>query len=89
VACRAKMSGPSWFGGGGRMQSGRCIGRVGSMAELRALIDLGIGLWYCDPWYGRLLQDRGKHCRVPAHRAKRIAYAPVRNQTGYHPTRWA
>ena len=62
----------------------------------RALIDLGIGLWLSDPAakrYGQPLRARGKNggiiaCAM-AHRANKIAYAMVRDQTGYDPTRWA
>jgi transposase len=39
------------------------IRREGSVALRRALIDLGIGLWYADPGahgYGRQLRARGK-----------------------------
>jgi transposase len=62
----------------------------------RALIDLGIGLWRSDPAarrYGQQLRARGKKGRVigcaMANRANRIAYALVRDQTGYEPDRWA
>ena len=62
----------------------------------RALIDLGIGLWLTDPAarrYGAQLRARGKKGGVigcaMAHRANKIAYALVRDQTGYDPTRWA
>ena len=43
--------------------------------------------------YGRQLRARGKKGGViacaMAHRANRIAYALVRDQTGYDPARWA
>ena len=58
----------------------------------RALIDLGIGLWLHDPAakrYGQALRARGKNGGViacaMAHRANKIAYAMVRDQTGYQP----
>jgi transposase len=70
--------------------------REGSVALRRALIDLGIGLWHADPAarrYGQQLRARGKKGAVigcaMAHRANKIAYAMVRDQTGYDPTRWA
>jgi transposase len=61
-----------------------------------ALIDLGIGLWRADPAarrYGQQLRARGKKGGVigcaMAHRANKIAYAMVRDQSGYDPARWA
>ena len=65
------------------------------MSLRRALIDLGIGLWHSDPAaqrYGKQLRARGKHggmiaCAM-AHRANKIAFALVRDQAGYDPTRW-
>ncbi len=61
----------------------------------RALIDLGIGLWHCEPAakaYAGGLRDRGKEGAVIAcalaNRANRIAFALVRDQTGYQATRW-
>jgi transposase len=71
------------------------ISREGSVELRRALIDLGVGLWLTDPAakaYGLELRTRGKHGLViacaMAHRANRIAFALVRDQTGYDPTRW-
>jgi transposase len=61
----------------------------------RALIDLGVGLWHCDPAAkarAAALKARGKHGGVIAcalaHRANRIAFALVRDQVSYDPTRW-
>jgi transposase len=61
----------------------------------RALVDLGIGPWRSDPAarsYGRALRARGKKGGViicaMAHLANKIAYALVRDQTGYDPDRW-
>jgi transposase len=72
------------------------ISREGSVELRRALIDLGIGLWLTDPaakTYGSQLRDRGKKGMViacaMAHRANRIAFALVRDQTDYDPARWA
>ena len=71
------------------------ISREGSVELRRALIDLGIGLWLSDPAakvYGTQLRDRGKKGLVigcaMAHRANRIAFALVRDQTSYDPSRW-
>ena len=72
------------------------ISREGSVALRRALIDLGIGLWHADPAarrYGQQLRARGKKGGVigcaMAHRANKIAYAMVRDQSSYDPDRWA
>ena len=71
------------------------ISREGSDELRRALIDLGIGLWLSDPAakvYGTQLRDRGKKGLVigcaMANRANRIAFALVRDQTSYDPSRW-
>lgn len=71
------------------------ISREGSVELRRALIDLGMGLWLNDPAakaYGAQLRDRGKKGGViacaMAHRANRIAYALVRDQGNYDPSRW-
>jgi transposase len=71
------------------------ISREGSVELRRALIDLGMGLWLTDPTakaYGASLRARGKKGLViacaMANRANRIAFALVRDQTGYDPSRW-
>lgn len=71
------------------------ISREGSVELRRALIDLGLGLWLSDPAakvYGAQLRARGKKGGViacaMAHRANRIAFALVRDQGVYDPTRW-
>ena len=71
------------------------ISREGSVELRRALIDLGVGLWHNDPSAKRhaaALRARGKKGLViacaMAHRANRIAYALVRDQAVYDPTRW-
>jgi len=71
------------------------ISGEGSVELRRALIDLGVGLWLSDPAakaHGTQLRARGKHGLViacaMAHRANRIAFALVRDQTAYDPTRW-
>jgi transposase len=71
------------------------ISREGSVELRRALIGLGIGLWHSDPaakTYAAGLKARGKHggiiaCAL-AHRANRIAFALVRDQAHYDPSRW-
>ena len=71
------------------------ISREGSVELRRALIDLGIGLWLTDPaakQHAATLRARGKKGRViacaMAHRANRLAFALVRDQAGYDPSRW-
>jgi transposase len=71
------------------------ISREGSVELRRALIGLGLGLWLNDPTakvYGTQLRARGKKGMViacaTAHRANRIAFALVRDQTSYDPSRW-
>jgi transposase len=78
---------------GKRRDSG--ISREGSVELRRALIDLGIGLWLSDPaakQHASDLKARGKKGGViacaMAHRANRIAFALVRDQSHYQPTRW-
>jgi transposase len=79
----------------GKRRRDGTISREGSVALRRALIDLGIGLWLSDPAakaYAADLKARGKPggiigCAL-AHRATRIAYALVREQASYDPSRW-
>jgi transposase len=92
---RASGLSPAQYESAGRRRDGS-ISREGSVALRRALIDLGIGLWHADPAarrYGQQLRARGKKGAVigcaMAHRANKIAYAMVRDQTGYDPSRWA
>lgn len=71
------------------------ISREGSVELRRAVIDLGLGLWLNDPAakaYGSQLRTRGKKGLViacaMAHRANKIAFALVRDQSNYDPSRW-
>lgn len=71
------------------------ISREGSVGLRRALIDLGVGLWLNDQAakiYGASLRARGKKGLViacaMAHRANKIAFALVRDQSAYDPSRW-
>lgn len=91
---RAAGLSPLQYESAGKRRDG-AISREGSTGLRRALIDLGIGLWHCDPpakTYAARLRARGKHggliaCAL-AHRANRIAFALVRDQTPYDPSRW-
>jgi transposase len=92
---RASGLAPMQYESAGRRRDGT-ISREGSVQLRRAMIDLGIGLWLQDPAakrYGQALRARGKKggiiaCAM-AHRANKIAYAMVRDQTGYQPDRWS
>jgi transposase len=91
---RAAGLSPAQYESAGKRRDG-AISREGSVELRRALIDLGVGLWLCDPpsrARARALRARGKHggiiaCAL-AHRANRIAYALVRDQARYDPSRW-
>jgi transposase len=92
---RAAGLSPTQYESAGRRRDSS-ISREGSVSLRRALVDLGIGLWHSDPAanrYGKQLRARGKNGGViacaMAHRANKIAYALVRDQAGYDPTRWA
>jgi transposase len=92
---RASGLSPAQYESAGKRRDGH-ISREGSVALRRALIDLGIGLWRADPAarrYGQQLRARGKKGGVigcaMANRANKIAYAMVRDQSGYDPDRWA
>ena len=91
---RAAGLSPAQYESAGRRRDGT-ISREGSVELRRALIDLGLGLWLTDPAskaYASALRTRGKHGGITAcalaHRANRIAFALVRDQTTYDPTRW-
>lgn len=91
---RAAGLDPAQYESAGRRRDGG-ISREGSVALRRALIDLGVGLWHCDPSaraYAHTLRSRGKPgtiitCAL-ARRANKIAYAMVRDQTVYDPACW-
>jgi len=92
---RAAGLSPMQYESASRRRDGS-ISREGSVELRRALIDLGVGLWLSEPAakrYGQQLRARGKKGGViacaMAHRANKIAYALVRDQTGYDPDRWA
>jgi transposase len=91
---RASGLSPAQYESAGKRRDGS-ISREGSVQLRRALIDLGIGLWHADPAarrYGQQLRARGKKGGVigcaMANRANKIAYALVRDQSGYDPARW-
>ena len=72
------------------------ITREGSVLLRVALVDLGTGLWHSEPIsraYGAELRARGKPGGIiitaMAHRANKIAFAMVRDQNAWEPSRWA
>jgi transposase len=86
---------PRQYESAGRRRDGG-ISREGSVHLRRALIELGIGLWQRDPSaraYAQTLRARGKPGGVIAcalaHRANKIAFAMVRHQSPFDPTRWS
>lgn len=92
---RASGLSPMQYESAGNRRDG-AISREGSVELRRALVDLGIGLWLNDPaakTYGTGLRARGKKGGVivcaMANRANRIAFALVRDQRPYDPSRWA
>jgi transposase len=92
---RASGLSPAQYESAGKRRDG-AISREGSVPLRRALLGLGLGLWLQDPaarGYAKRLHERGKPggiiaCAL-AHRANKIAYAMVRSQKPYDPTRWA
>lgn len=91
---RASGLSPSQYESAGKRRDGS-ISREGSVELRRALISLGVGLWRSDgpaKAYAASLRARGKEGAVIAcalaNRANRIAFAMVRDQAGYDPTRW-
>lgn len=91
---RAAGLSPMQYESAGKRRDG-AISREGSAELRRALIDLGVGLWLNDPaakTYAAGLRARGKKGGVIAcalaHRANKIAYALVRDQRPYDPSRW-
>ena len=85
---------PILYASAGRRRDGQSS-REGSVPLRRALLDLGVGLWHCDPpakAYAASLRARGKPGGVIAtalaHRANRIAFAMVCDQVVYDPDRW-
>jgi transposase len=79
---------------GKRHDGGIC--REGSVELRGALLDLGMGLWLCEPTsrtYALSLKTRGKPAGIIAcalaRRANKIAFAMVRDQSPYDPDRWS
>ena len=85
---------PRVYESAGRRVDGK-ISREGSVELRGALLELGNGLWLCDPATRpavAAMKTRGKPAGVIAcalaNRANRIAFAMVRDQVAYDPDRW-
>jgi transposase len=92
---RASGLTPKTYESAGTRYDGQ-ICREGSVELRGALLELGMGLWLCEPTgraYARSLQARGKPngiiaCAL-ARRANKIAFAMIRDQSPYNPQRWS
>jgi transposase len=85
---------PKTYESAGTRHDGQ-ICREGSVELRGALLDLGMGLWLCEQTGQRrahALKARGKPAGIiacaMARRANKIAFAMVRDQTPYDPSRW-
>jgi transposase len=92
---RASGLTPKTYESAGTRHDGQ-ICREGSVELRGALLELGMGLWLCDPTsrrYATALKARGKPAGIiacaMAHRGNKIAFAMVRDQTPYNPDRWS
>jgi transposase len=91
---RAAGLNPAQYESAGRRRDSG-ISREGSVPLRRAILDLGVGLWHCDPaarGYAAGLRERGKPGAIITcalgRRANKIAFAMVRDQTLYDPACW-
>ena len=91
---RASGLTPKTYESAGSRRDGQ-ICREGSVELRGALLQMGMGLWLCDPAsrpYAARLKERGKPAGIiacaMANRANRIAFAMVRDHTPYNPGRW-
>lgn len=96
AAYRASGLVPAEYSSAGRSRGGQHISREGSVELRSAIIELGRGLAGHEPdfaAYRRRLRSNGKRPMVAAvavgHRAHRLAFAMLRTQEPYDPTRWA
>jgi transposase len=92
---RASGLTPKTYESAGTRYDGQ-ICREGSVELRGALLELGLGLWLCDPSgksYALSLKSRGKPAGIiacaMARRANKIAFAMVRDQTPYDPEHWS
>jgi transposase len=92
---RASGLTPKTYESAGTRYDGQ-ICREGSVQLRGALLELGMGLWLCEPTsrnYAVSLKARGKPAGIIAcalaRRANKIAFAMVRDQTPFAPDRWS
>ena len=92
---RASGLTPKTYESAGTRYDGQ-ICRKGSVELRGSPLELGMGLWLCDPTsrsYAISLKSRGKPAGIiacaMAHRANKIAFAMVRDQTPYNPEHWS
>lgn len=92
---RASGLTPAQYESAGKRVDGQ-ISREGSVQLRGALLELGMGLWMCDPASRPAvarLKARGKPSGIiacaMANRANRIAFAMTTNQAPYDPSRWS
>lgn len=92
---RASGLTPKTYESAGTRYDGQ-ICREGSVELRGALLELGMGLWLCEPASrarAAALKARGKPAGIiacaMANRANKIAFAMVRDQTPYDPRRWS
>jgi transposase len=92
---RASGLTPATYESAGTRHDGR-ICREGSVQLRGALLELGMGLWLCDPATRprvARLKARGKPAGIIAcalaNHANKIAFAMVRDQAPYDPRRWS
>lgn len=87
---------PTSYESAGRRSSKVRISKVGSVELRQAIIALGTGITLHHPDFAaykrRLVSDAKKPIVATiavAHRAHRVAFAMIRSQKPYEPTRWA
>jgi transposase len=92
---RASGLTPKIYESAGSRYDGK-ICREGSVELRGALLELGMGLWLCEPTsraHAKTMRSRGKPAGIiacaMANRANKIAFAMVRDQTPYDPDRWS
>jgi transposase len=92
---RAAGLNPAQYESAGRRRDG-AISREGSVELRGALLELGMGLWLCEPTskgYAISMKSRGKPAGIiacaMARRANKIAFAMVRDQTPYDHKLWS
>lgn len=86
---------PKLYESAGKRRGGLAISRTGKVELREAILELGKGLRLGHPdfaAYARQLKQRGKPggvilCAL-GHRANRLAFAMMRDQTGFDPSSW-